>query len=186
MTGLVLLTSLAVTLVMPGPAAAQTPAQAPAQTPAPAPATPPAATDKPGSPTQPAEPFAQDTTLTAKTMVYVKGTGTWDKAFDTITASFKKIKTYLDKEELKPDGLPMTIFTATDDTGFEYQAAVPVAEAPKNPPRDDIAVGQSPDGKALNSSIAARMTISTIPMRRSPITSMTSGSRPRTCSSRNM
>src|SRR5271163_3291961 len=42
-----------------------------------------------------------------------------------------------------------TIFTATDDTGFTYQAAIPVAEAPKNPPRGDIAVGQSPSGQAL-------------------------------------
>ena len=43
----------------------------------------------------------------------------------------------------------MTIFTATDDTGFEYQAAMPIAEAPKNPPHGDITVGQSPEGKAL-------------------------------------
>ena len=43
----------------------------------------------------------------------------------------------------------MTIFTATDDTGFEYQAAIPIAEAPKNPPHGDIAMGQSPEGQAL-------------------------------------
>ncbi len=43
----------------------------------------------------------------------------------------------------------MTIFTATDDNGFEYQAAVPIAEAPKNPPHGDIAMGQSPQGQAL-------------------------------------
>jgi effector-binding domain-containing protein len=87
--------------------------------------------------------------LPAKTVVYVKGSGTWDKAFDIISGSFKKIKTYLDKEGIKPDGLPMTIFTATDDTGFEYQAEVPIAATPKNPPHGDIAVGQSPEGKAL-------------------------------------
>ena len=29
----------------------------------------------------------------------------------------------------------MTIYTATDDTGFEYQAGVPVAEEPKAPLR---------------------------------------------------
>jgi len=43
----------------------------------------------------------------------------------------------------------MTIFTATDDTGFTFQAAIPVAEAPKNPPRGNIAIGMSPDGHAL-------------------------------------
>ena len=92
---------------------------------------------------------ARSTTLTAKTIIYVKGSGTWDKAFDTITGSFKKIKAYLDKEGIKSDGLPMTIFTATDDTGFDYEAAVPIAAAPKNPPHGDITLGQSPDGQAL-------------------------------------
>jgi effector-binding domain-containing protein len=93
--------------------------------------------------------FGEDATLPAKTVVYVKGSGTWDKTFDIISGSFKKIKTYLDKEGIKPDGLPMTIFTATDDTGFEYQAEVPIAATPKNSPHGDIAVGQSPEGKAL-------------------------------------
>jgi len=101
------------------------------------------------APTPGSDAFGEDAALTAKTIVYVKGSGTWDKTFDIISGSFKKIKTYLDKEGIKPDGLPMTIFTATDDTGFEYQAAVPIAAAPKNPPHGDIAVGQSPEGKAL-------------------------------------
>ena len=116
-------------------------APAPVQTPAPA--TPPAATAPPD------EPFGEDATLTAKTIVYIKGNGTWDTAFQTITGSFKKLKAYTDKEGLKPDGLQMTVFTATDDTGFQYQAAVPVAEPPKSPPHGDIALGQSPEGHAL-------------------------------------
>ena len=43
----------------------------------------------------------------------------------------------------------MTIYTETDDTGFKFRAAVPVAEAPKDAPKGDIAVGQAPSGKAL-------------------------------------
>jgi len=101
------------------------------------------------APARAGDPFGEDSALTAKTIIYVKGSGTWDKAFDIISGSFKKIKTYLDKEGIKPDGLAMTIFTATDDTGFEYQAAVPIAEPPKNPPRGELAVGHSPEGKAL-------------------------------------
>ncbi len=111
----------------------------------------------PGAPAQSAPPtapgqaadFGEDAALAAKTIIYVKGSGTWDKAFDIISGSFKKIKTYLDKEGIKADGLPMTIFTATDDTGFEFQAAVPIAEPPKNPPRGEFALGHSPEGKAL-------------------------------------
>jgi len=101
------------------------------------------------APTPGGDTFGEDAALTAKTIVYVKGSGTWDKTFDIISGSFKKIKTYLDKEGIQPDGLPMTIFTATDDTGFEYQAAMPIAAVPKNPPHGDIAIGQSPEGKAL-------------------------------------
>ena len=67
---------------------------------------PPAAT----SPTdKSAEPFAEDTTLTAKTIVYVKGSGVWDSAFETISGAFKKLKTSVDKEGLKTDGPQMTI-----------------------------------------------------------------------------
>ena len=115
----------------------------------PAATTKPAETPAPGVPALPADPFAEDTTLTARPVVFVKGTGTWDNAFETVTNSFKKLKAYVDKEGLKADGLSMTIFTATDDTGFQYQAEIPIAAAPKSPPRGDIAVGQSPEGHAL-------------------------------------
>jgi effector-binding domain-containing protein len=50
---------------------------------------------------------------------------------------------------LKPSGPPMTIYTATDDTGFEYQAGVPVSEEPKGPLPEGMTVGKSPDGRAL-------------------------------------
>ena len=132
------------------PARAESPAQAPPAAPAkpdaaqPAPAAPPQAT-----PAQASDPFGEDATLTAKPIVYIKGTGTWDNAFETITNSFKTLKTYVTKEGLKVDGQAMTIFTATDDTGFQFQAAIPVADPPKTPPKGEIAVGTSPEGHAL-------------------------------------
>ena len=61
----------------------------------------------------------------------------------------ERFKAFVDKEGLKVDGQPMTIYTATDDTGFQFQAAIPVAEPPKTPPRGEIAVGTSPEGQAL-------------------------------------
>jgi len=135
----------------PAPSAAPGAAQNPPAAPPPGAATPaaPEQIAPPSAPAQPGDVFGADATLTAKPMIYVKGSGTWDKAFATLTASFKKIKAYLDKEGIKPDGLSMTIFTATDDTGFDYEAAIPIAEAPKNPPHGGIAVGQSPEGQAL-------------------------------------
>ncbi|MGC2123691.1 MAG: GyrI-like domain-containing protein [Xanthobacteraceae bacterium] len=154
--------SLAIALAAPQPSKAQSPTPAPAQNQskaaAPAAPPPPAASTVPAAPAQIAPPstpaqagdvFGQDMTLTAHMMVYVKGSGTWDKTFDIITASLRKIKTYLDKEGIKPDGLPMTIFTASDDNGFDYEIGVPIAEAPKNPPHGEFTVGQTPDGAAL-------------------------------------
>lgn len=130
----------------PPPTAAPKPEAAPAA-PA-APATP--AAPSPGATTADAlDPFGAETTLTAKPIVYVKGTGNWDNAFETITKSLKSLKAYIDKEGLKTDGPAMTIFTSTDDTGFQFEAAIPIAEPPKNPPHGDIAVGTSPQGRAL-------------------------------------
>jgi effector-binding domain-containing protein len=91
--------------------------------------------------------FGQETSLEERTIVYFKGNGTWDNAFDTITDALKSVYAYLDKEGIKPAGAPMTIYTSTDDTGFQFQAAVPVDQAPATPPKGDIAVGKSPGGK---------------------------------------
>jgi effector-binding domain-containing protein len=124
----------------PPPAAAAKPESAPPQ---PTPITP------EGISTKPSDPFGADVTLTAKPIVYFKGSGTWDKAFATISGSLKKVEAYVNKQGLKADGLPMTIFLATDDRGFDYEAAVPLAEPPKETPHGEIAAGQSPDGRAL-------------------------------------
>jgi effector-binding domain-containing protein len=141
------------------PSWAQSPAQAPAASPPQAPAAPPAKPDVkpdaapaapgPAATAQPIDPFGEDATLTAKPIVYLKGTGTWDNAFETITNSFKTIKAYINKEGLKVDGQAMTIFTSTDDTGFQFQAAIPIAEPPKTPPKGEVGIGNSPQGHAL-------------------------------------
>lgn len=103
----------------------------------------------PSAPSETNDPFGEDTNLTAKPIVYVKGTSAWEDAFDTITGALKKLKSYADKEGLKPDGPAMTIFTAADDKGFDFQVAVPIAAPPKDTPHGDIAVGTSPQGHAL-------------------------------------
>jgi effector-binding domain-containing protein len=141
-------------LVLPGLTCAFAPALAPAlaQEPPkdqPPPAATPAPAPTPDKPQEARDPFGEETALTERSIVYFKGNGTWDNAFETITDGLKSVYGYLDKEGIKPDGLPMTIFTATDDTGFEYEAAVPISDAPKNPPRGDLALGRSPEGKAL-------------------------------------
>jgi len=120
-----------------GPAAAQT-ARPPAQS---LPASP--------SPLQPGDAFGEPVTLPPRTIVYLKGHTNWDAAFETLVDAFKSLNEYLDKQGIKPNGPAMTIYTQTDDTGFNFEAAVPLAAAPANPPKGDIAIGQAPSGKAF-------------------------------------
>jgi len=101
------------------------------------------------SPLQPGDAFGEDVTLPERTIVYLKGTSQWDGAFDTLVDAFKSLDEYLDKQGIKPAGPAMTIYTQTDDKGFSFEAAVPIAAAPANPPKGDIAVGHAPSGRAL-------------------------------------
>jgi effector-binding domain-containing protein len=95
------------------------------------------------------EPFGVDVTLTPRTIIYMKGNGTWDNALETLQDAFKSVYAYLDKQGIKRAGPPMTIYTDFDDTNFQFQAAVPIAEAPKDPPKGDVEMGETPVGKAL-------------------------------------
>lgn len=125
-------------------------AQAPAT---PGPTEPPAApapgAPAPGATAKPGDPFGEEVTLAPKTIVYLKNSATWDSAFETILDSFKNVYAFLDRQGIKPAGPAMTIYTASDDAGFEFQAAVPIAEAPKDAPKGDLTMGTSPEGKAL-------------------------------------
>jgi effector-binding domain-containing protein len=133
------------------PAASPAPATPPASPP-PAPPPPPAAAPPaPGGPRpqKPGDAFGEEVTLTAKTMVFAKGGANWDSAFDTLVEAFKNVYGAVQKQGIKSTGPAMTIYTATDDTGFEYQAGVPVDAEPKSPLPEGIAVGKSPEGRAL-------------------------------------
>ena len=146
--------SLAASLVILAalPVGAQTPPE-PAPPPAQADPAPPPAQADPADPAQPPadvqDAFGEEVTLPEKTIVFMNGTANWDSAFETLIDAFKQLNTYIERQGLKPDGSSMTIYTATDDKGFSFQAAVPIEAAPANPPRGDLAVGKSPSGRAL-------------------------------------
>lgn len=134
------------------PAAAET---KPAETPAapksaetPPAATPPATTPPAAAQTPAVDPFGEEVTLTARKVVTIKGKGDWESAFETITGSLKTLATLLDKQGIKPAGPFLIVYTSTDDTGFTFQAQIPVDQEPKNLPKD-ASIGNSPDGKTL-------------------------------------
>jgi effector-binding domain-containing protein len=104
----------------------------------------------PAQPKSPdADPFGEEVTLPERNIIYFNGTGNWDAAFEAIVDAFKTVNAFLAKQGIKPDGAPMTIYTSTDDSSFQFQAAVPVAELPADPPKGDLAAGKSPAGRAF-------------------------------------
>ncbi|EGP09315.1 transcription activator [Bradyrhizobiaceae bacterium SG-6C] len=129
------------------PPAAQAPVPPPAsaaETPAaPAPAAPPASPN-----VQTADPFGEEQTLTAKKVLILKGSATWDNAFETLVGSLKTLSGFLDKQGIKPAGSSLIVYTSTDDAGFTYQAEIPVDQEPKNLARG-MTIGTSPEGPTL-------------------------------------
>src|SRR5476651_780985 len=96
-----------------------------------------------------ADPFGEEVMLTGKPIVFMAGKAPWENAFPTLKEKFKTISAFLDKQKLKAAGSSMTIYTLVTDKGFEFQAAVPLAEQPATLPRGVVIAGQSPIGKAL-------------------------------------
>jgi effector-binding domain-containing protein len=97
----------------------------------------------------PGDPFGEELVLTPKTIIFMKGNSTWDTALETLVDAFKSVYAYLEKQGLKRAGPSMTIYTQADDTGFQFEAAVPIAEPPTETPKGDITLGTSPGGRAL-------------------------------------
>jgi effector-binding domain-containing protein len=131
-----------------GPAAAT---DEPAQAPAPPANQPPTAPGDLGAPAplQPGDAFGEQVNLPQRTIIYLQGRSKWENALETLVDAFKSLDQYLAKHGIAANGPPMTIYTATGDSGFSFRAAVPVAQAPKDPPEGGIAVGEAPAGKAL-------------------------------------
>jgi effector-binding domain-containing protein len=101
------------------------------------------------TPLRPDDAFGEQVTLAPRTIVYFRGHGTWDTAFEALLEAFASLRDYVDQQNIKPSGNPLTVYTQTDDSGFHFLAALPIAEEPKDPPKGDIAIGTTPSGRAL-------------------------------------
>jgi effector-binding domain-containing protein len=121
-----------------------------------APAAPPTSADTPATPPSPpaaagvrsGDPFGEEQALTARKVVTLKGSGTWDSAFETVVGSLKTLSSTLDSQGIKPAGSSLIVYTTTDDSGFTFLAEIPVDQEPKNLPKG-MAMGNSPDGRTL-------------------------------------
>lgn len=96
----------------------------------------------------PGDAFGVEITLSPKTVVSLTGQGRWDTAFETVVEALKNVHAYLEREGIAPAGPAMVIYTSADDTGFQFEAAVPIAKPLPNPPKGDLSMGSSPEGRA--------------------------------------
>jgi effector-binding domain-containing protein len=134
------------------PALAQSASPAPKAGPPAADAPPPPAGEPRNNRANSNDAFAEEVMLTPKTIIYLKGNTTLDKALETLQDAFKSLNTLIEKQGLVRTGPSMTIYSYPDDPddlSFSFEAAVPIAEAPKELPKGDIQIGQSPGGRAL-------------------------------------
>lgn len=97
---------------------------------------------------QTADPFGEEQVLTAKKVVILKGSATWDNAFETLVSSLKTLSVFIDKQGIKPAGSSLIVYTSTDDAGFTFQAEIPVEQDPKNLAKG-MSMGNSPEGPTL-------------------------------------
>ena len=105
-------------------------------------------TDTPQLSTKAIQP--QEVTLAQQTVVYISGHADFDDVYTALVTSLRQLRGYLDKEGIAPTGPAMARYTDDGENGFEFEAAYPVAQAPKNLPQGDIAAGDLPGGKALD------------------------------------
>jgi effector-binding domain-containing protein len=138
----------------PAPDPGKSPAPAPEQSVAPPPAgqaavgTParPTLADKPGEPGD-----VDEVTLPSKPAAILSGKTKWEEAVPNLKQAFARIEAELAKIGVAPTGRPLAVFTRTDDDGFEFEAMIPVANAPNPAPAeaDGLRFGTTPSGKAL-------------------------------------
>jgi effector-binding domain-containing protein len=124
-------------------------------TPAPKPSTPPTKPEgrdsETAAPGVPLDAAAVPLDIAARPTAFVQGQAKWDEGFATLMSAQAKVKEAIDKAGLKSAGRPITVFTQTDDTGFSYDAMLPLAEKPAESVQlgGDVKLGLSPSGKAI-------------------------------------
>ncbi|AZG76208.1 GyrI-like domain-containing protein [Methylocystis rosea] len=95
--------------------------------------------------------MSQTVTVDARPAAVTKGQGKWEDAGKTVGEALARLSEAVGKAGLAVNGRPFAVFTKTDDTGFAFEAMVPLAAAPEGKPKlpEGVSIGASPAGKAL-------------------------------------
>lgn len=146
------LTMVPAGLAQPAPAPPPVvPAAPPVATPAPA-APPAAEPAKPAEPPRAAEAGGGEMReIPARPVLRVKGQSTWDEGFAALRKAIAALDTEAKRLNLPRDGNAMAYFIDSDDTGFTYEAMLPLgAAAPAGTAfGKDFDAAMSPGGRAV-------------------------------------
>ena len=140
---------LAATLLLAPAHAQTTPSEplAPATEPAPLPTGPKAMAERP---TQSSLP--DTVTLLGRPALIVSGDGLWEGGYEMLRTIFQRLDAAATKAGLKRTGYPIAIFRETTDTGFVFDAMIPIDSTPTATPADfppELKFGSTPSGAAV-------------------------------------
>ena len=93
--------------------------------------------------------FGEEFVLPLRTVIFRKGSANWDEGWEKVREAFQAVSAAAGRVGAKVNGHALLIYRATDDDGFEFEAALPIEAAPVPPPGGEISVGPAPTGRAL-------------------------------------
>ena len=100
-------------------------------------------------PMQRADGFGDPAEMLPVPVLQKKSQARWDDGFAAIVATLKQVDAEMARLKLKPAGSSFIVYTATDDAGFEFEAAVPFSGVTTEKPLGGMEFSASPAGKAL-------------------------------------
>ena len=95
--------------------------------------------------------ISQAVMIDARPAIVLRGQGKWPDAAKIIFQAQSRLNEAVAKAGLTVNGRPITVFTKTDDSGFNFEAMLPLTAAPEGKLSliDSAEIGASPSGKAL-------------------------------------
>jgi effector-binding domain-containing protein len=143
---------LAITLLLTPAHAQTTPSEPPAASvpaaePASLPAGPKAMAERPDQSSLP-----DTVTITGRPALIVSGNGLWEGGYEMLSTIFQRLDAAATKASLKKTGYPIAIFRETTDTGFVFDAMIPIDSTPTATPADfppELKFGSTPSGAAV-------------------------------------
>jgi effector-binding domain-containing protein len=95
--------------------------------------------------------ISQAVMIDARPAVVLRGQGKWQDSAKIIFQAQSRLNEAVSKAGLTVNGRPITVFTKTDDSGFNFEAMLPLTAAPEGKLDliEGVEIGASPSGKAL-------------------------------------